>query len=48
MMVAHLTQLTLLICLQYSENHFWGGDVSGDILYVSWSRVDLICVVFLR
>ena len=38
--------LTLLICFQYSDNDFRGGDVSRDVLYVPGGRVDLIRVVF--
>ena len=38
--------LTLLICLQCSNNNFGGGDVSGSILYDPGGRVDLIYVIF--
>ena len=36
--------LTLVICLQCSDNNFGGGDVSSNVLYVPGCRVDLICV----
>ena len=39
--------LTLLICLQCSDNDF-GGDVSSDVLYEPGGKVDLIRVVFSR
>ena len=32
--------LTLLICLQYSDNNFGGGDVSRDVLYDPEGKVD--------
>ena len=38
--------LTLLICLQCSDNDIGGGDVSRDVLYEPGSKVDLISVVF--
>ena len=38
--------LTLLICLQGSDNDFGGDDVSKGALYEPGSRVDLISVVF--
>ena len=38
--------LTLLICLQYSDNDFGGGDVSRDVLYEPGGRVDLTSIVF--
>ena len=38
--------LTLLICLQYSDNDIERGDVSRDILYEPGGKVDLISVVF--
>ena len=40
--------LTLLICLQCSDNDFWEGDVSRDVLYESGGKVDMISVVFSR
>ena len=40
--------LTLLICLQCSDNDFGGGDVSRDVLYDPGGKVDLISVVFSR
>ena len=40
--------LTLLICLQRSDNGFGGGDVSRDVLYDPGGKVDLIRVVFSR
>ena len=40
--------LTLLICLQCSDNDFGGGDVSRDVLYKPGAKVDLIRAVFLR
>ena len=39
--------LTLLICLQCSDNDF-GGDVSSNVLYELGLKVDLISVVFSR
>ena len=33
--------LTLLICPQYSDNDFGGGDVSRDVLYEPESRLEL-------
>ena len=38
--------LTLLICLQSSDNDFGGGDVSRDVLYEPGGKVDLISIVF--
>ena len=38
--------LTLLICLQCSDNDFGGDDVSMDVLYEPGVKVDLIGVVF--
>ena len=40
--------LTLLICLQCSDNDFGGGDVLWDVFYEPWGRVDLISIVFSR
>ena len=40
--------LTLLICLQCSDNDFGGGDVSRDVLYEPGGRVNLISIVFSR
>ena len=40
--------LTLLICLQCSNNDFGGGDVSRNVLYEPGGKVDLISVVFSR
>ena len=40
--------LTLLICLQCSDNDFGGGDVSRDVLYDPGGKVELISVVFSR
>ena len=40
--------LTLLICLQCSDNQFGGGNVSRDVLYEAGDKVDLICVVSSR
>ena len=37
--------LTLLICLQHSDNDIEPGDVSRDILYEPGGKVDLISVV---
>ena len=34
--------LTLLICLQCSDNDIGGGDVSRDVLYGSGNILDLI------
>ena len=39
--------LTLLICLQCSDNDF-GGDVSRDVLYDLGGKINLISVVFSR
>ena len=39
--------LTLLICLQCSDNDFRGDDESRDVLYGSGDKVDLISIVFL-
>ena len=38
--------LTFFICLQYSDNDFWGDDVSRDVSYEPGAKVDLIRVVF--
>ena len=38
--------LTLLICLQCSDNDFGGGDVSRDVLYEPGGKVDLISSLF--
>ena len=38
--------LTLLICLQCSDNDFGGGDILWDVLYEPGGKVDLISVVF--
>ena len=40
--------LTLLICLQCSDNDIGGGDVSRDVLYEPGGKVDLMSVVFSR
>ena len=40
--------LTLVICLQCSDNDLGGGDVSRDVLYEPGGKVDLISVVFSR
>ena len=40
--------LTLLICLQCSDNDIGGGDVSRDVLYEPGGKVDLISVVLSR
>ena len=40
--------LTLLICLQFSDNDFWVGDVSRDILYEAGGKVEMTSVVFSR
>ena len=40
--------LTLLICLQCSDNDIGGGDVSRDALYEPGGKVNLISVVFSR
>ena len=40
--------LTLLICLQCSDNDLGGGDVSWDVLYELGGKVDLISVIFSR
>ena len=40
--------LTLLICLQCSDNDIGGGDVSRDVLYEPRGKVDLISEVFSR
>ena len=40
--------LTLLICLQCSDNDIGGGDVSRDVLYELENSFDLISVVFSR
>ena len=40
--------LTLLICLQCSDNDFGRGDVSRDVLYEPGGKTDLISIVFLR
>ena len=47
-MVAHPTFLTLLLCLQCSDNDFGGGDVSRHVLYKPGGKADLISVVFSR
>ena len=38
--------LTLLICLQCSDNDIGGGDVSRDVLYEPGSSLDLISIIF--
>ena len=38
--------LTLLICLHCSGNDIGEGDISRDILYEPWGKVDQISVVF--
>ena len=40
--------VTPLICLQCSDNNFWEGDVSREVLYALGGRVDLLSVVFSR
>ena len=40
--------LTLLICLQCSDNDFGGGDVSRDVFYEPGGKVNLISIVFSR
>ena len=40
--------LTLLICLQCSDNDIGEGDVSRDVLYEPAGKVDLIRIVFSR
>ena len=40
--------LTLLICLQYSDNDTGGGDVSRDVLHEPGGNFDLISIVFSR
>ena len=40
--------LTVLICLQCSDNDIGGGDVSRNVLYEPAGKVDLISVVFSR
>ena len=40
--------LTLLICLQCSDNDIGEGDVSRNVLYEPRGKVDLINVVFSR
>ena len=30
--------LAILICLQYSDNNFWGSDISSNVLYVPGAR----------
>ena len=40
--------LTLLICLQCSDNDIGGGDVSKDVLYEPGNSLDLISIVFSR
>ena len=40
--------LTLMICLQCSDNDFGGGDVPQDVLYGPGGKVDLISKVFSR
>ena len=40
--------LTLLICLQCSDNDLGGGNVSRDVLYEPGGKVDMITVVFSR
>ena len=31
--------LTILICLQYSDNNFWESDISNNVLYVPGARI---------
>ena len=38
--------LTLLICLQCSDNNSGGGDISRDVLYDPEGKVDLISLIF--
>ena len=40
--------LTLLICLQCSDNDIGEGDVSRNVLYEPGGKVDLINIVFSR
>ena len=40
--------LTLLICLQCSENDLGWGDVPRDVLHEPEGKVDLISIVFSR
>ena len=40
--------LTLLICLQCSDNDFGGGVISRAILFEPEGKVDLISIVFSR
>ena len=40
--------LTLLICLQCSDNDIGGGDASRDVLHQPGVKVDLISIVFSR
>ena len=40
--------LIFLICLQWSDNNFGGGDASRDVLYEPEGKVDLISVVFFK
>ena len=40
--------LTLLICLEWSDKFFGGGDVSIDVLYEPGNSLDLISAVFSR
>ena len=40
--------LTLLICLQCSDNDFGGGNISRDVLHEPLVKVHLISVVFSR
>ena len=40
--------LTLLICLQFSDNDIRGGDVSRDVLDEPGGKVDLISIIFSR
>ena len=40
--------LTLLICLQCSDNNFGGRDVSKEVLHASRGRIDLLSAVLSR
>ena len=40
--------LTLLICLQYSDDDIGGCDVSNDVSHEPGGRVDLLSVAFSR
>lgn len=40
--------LTLLICLQYNDNDFWGGNVSKDVSFVPDKTSDFSMLISLR